>query len=505
MADNVSKDIFLYNSFNRKKEKFEPVRPNEVSLYLCGPTVYSYIHIGNARPLIVFDVVRKYFKYRGYSMKFVQNITDVDDKIISRANEANTTTDDVAKQYIEHFQQDCDALGVLPSDANPKASEYIEEMVELIQKLVDKGFAYETGGNVFFEAAKDAQYGSLSGKDLHNMEVGERVEDGIQRLKKDSHDFSLWKPAKPGEPKWSSPWGDGRPGWHTECVAMSLKELGDTFDIHAGGIDLIFPHHENEIAQARCGEDAEFAKYWMHNEFVNLKDKKMAKSEGNVVLVQELTKKYSKEAIRLFFLQSHYRKQIAFEEQFLKNAESAVERIYLIMQKADEFINIRTEIDSDEEIDIQNCEDVNNCMQSVLKAMNDDFNTPQALAAMFELVDNISNILEHQSDVSDEDIKLVRMGVNLLNELNDGIFGIIRPMVRDLSKKETEEVLKRLGIADVDDINNKINELVEQRKISRAERNWEEADRIRDMLLEMGIAVEDMRDGTKWWWKGKKD
>ncbi len=205
------------------------------------------------------------------------------------------------------------------------------------------------------------------------MEVGERVDDAIQRLKKDSHDFSLWKSAKPGEPKWPSPWSDGRPGWHTECVAMSLNELGDAFDIHAGGIDLIFPHHENEIAQARCGENAEFAKYWMHNEFVNLKNKKMAKSEGNVVLVHELTKKFSKEAIRLFFLQSHYRKPIAFEEQFLKNAESAVERIYLIMQKADEFIYIKTKIDSGEEIDIQNCDDVNNCMQSVLKTMNDDF------------------------------------------------------------------------------------------------------------------------------------
>ena len=504
MADNVSKDIFLYNSFNRKKEKFEPVRQNEVSLYICGPTVYSYIHIGNARPLIVFDVVRKYFQYRGYSMKFVQNITDVDDMIIARANEANTTTDDVAKQYIEHFQQDCDALGVSPSDASPKASEYIEEMVELIQKLVDKGFAYEASGNVFFDTTKDAQYGSLSGKDLDNMEVGERVEDGIQRLKKDSHDFSLWKPAKPGEPKWPSPWSDGRPGWHTECVAMSLNELGDAFDIHAGGIDLIFPHHENEIAQARCGENAEFAKYWMHNEFVNLKNKKMAKSEGNVVLVHELTKKFSKEAIRLFFLQSHYRKPIAFEEQFLKNAESAVERIYLIMQKADEFIYIKTKIDSGEEIDIQNCDDVNNCMQSVLKTMNDDFNTPQALAAMFELVDKISYILEHQSDVSDEDIKFVRLGVNLLNELN-GIFGIMRSLGRELSENETAETLRRLGIVDVDDINNKINELVEQRNISRAERNWEEADRIRDMLLEMGVAVEDMKEGTKWWWKGNKD
>ncbi len=504
MADNVSKDIFLYNSFNRKKEKFEPVRQNEVSLYICGPTVYSYIHIGNARPLIFFDVVRRYLMYRGYSVKFVQNITDVDDKIIARAVEAGTTIDAVAQQYIENFQKDCDALGVMLPDASPKASEYIGEMVDLIQKLIDKGFAYEVAGNVFFDATKDAQYGSLSGKDLHHMEVGERVDDAIQRLKKDSHDFSLWKSAKPGEPKWPSPWSDGRPGWHTECVAMSLNELGDAFDIHAGGIDLIFPHHENEIAQARCGENAEFAKYWMHNEFVNLKNKKMAKSEGNVVLVHELTKKFSKEAIRLFFLQSHYRKPIAFEEQFLKNAESAVERIYLIMQKADEFIYIKTKIDSDEEIDIQNCDDVNNCMQSVLKTMNDDFNIPQALAAMFELVDKISYILEHQRDVSDEDIKFVRLGVNLLNELN-GIFGIMRSLGRELSENETAETLRRLGIVDVDDINNKINELVEQRNISRAERNWEEADRIRDMLLEMGVAVEDMKEGTKWWWKGNKD
>ncbi len=481
MTDQISEDIIIYNSFNRKKEKFEPVKPNEVSIYICGPTVYSYIHIGNARPLIFFDVVRRYLMYRGYSVKFVQNITDVDDKIIARAVEAGTTVDAVAQQYIENFQKDCDALGVMLPDASPKASEYIGEMVDLIQKLIDKGFAYEVAGNVFFDATKDAQYGSLSGKDLHHMEVGERVDDAIQRLKKGSHDFSLWKSAKQGEPKWPSPWGEGRPGWHTECVAMSLNELGGAFDIHAGGIDLIFPHHENEIAQARCGENVEFAHYWMHNEFVNLKDKKMAKSEGNVVLVHELTEKFSTEAIRLFFLQSHYRKSIAFEEQLIKNAESAVERLGRIMQIADSVIESRVDETFTEVHKDAQSKPVLSYLSHVIKAMNDDFNTPMAIGEMFKLADEMNNAIE--KDITDSEFVTVWQGRKLLQDLNS----IVR-IIPEKSDNIASEVIEKL---------------VNKRNQYRAERNWDEADQIRNQLFDMGVVVEDKKDGTKWWWKGK--
>jgi cysteinyl-tRNA synthetase len=486
MTEKSSKDIWIYNTIKRNKEEFKPIVPDNVSMYICGPTVYSFIHIGNARPLIFFDVVRRYFQYCGYTVKYVQNITDVDDKIIARAQEENTTTDDIAKQYIQHFRNDCEALGVFPPDAIPKASEYIDPMVALIKKLVDIGFAYVAEGNVFFETAKDSEYGILSGKgtDLHHMEIGERVSEGIQQLKKDPRDFSLWKPAKPGEPRWESPWGPGRPGWHTECVAMSIKELGKEFDIHAGGIDLIFPHHENEIAQARCGENAGFARFWMHNEFVNMKDRKMAKSEGNVILVYELTKTYSAEAIRLFFLGTDYRKPISFDEEFIASAQSALEKFERVLQKVEDYFQ-KSEFElSEDEIKknyVGGPGGLDHYEELSIEAMNDDFNTAIVIREMFGLI----NALDGYSDNTDNitDLANLKKGVEILRKL-DSFMGII-------PKRE------------IDTDSEAIEVLIGKRNVFRAERNWTEADSIRNSLLDMGVMLEDKKEGTRWWRKGK--
>jgi len=274
LTEQEKDSIYIYNSRNRKKEQFVPVRKNKVAMYTCGPTVYNYIHIGNARPLIVFDVIRKYFEYRNYDVKFVQNITDIDDKIIAKANDEDTSTNEIANRYTKAFFDNCKSLGTKKPDFSPKATDYVGEMINLINGLVESDTAYEVNGNVFFDVSKDPQYSSFSGKDLSSMEIGDRVDKEITKIKRNQGDFSLWKPAKPDEPSWDSPWGKGRPGWHTECVVMSEKLLGEKFDIHTGGVDLIFPHHENEIAQARCSGNPHFAKYWMHNEFVNIKDKK---------------------------------------------------------------------------------------------------------------------------------------------------------------------------------------------------------------------------------------
>ncbi|MFC1734347.1 cysteine--tRNA ligase, partial [candidate division KSB1 bacterium] len=383
MTSVSGKDIFIFNSASGKKEKFVPVNPGKVGMYVCGPTVYDYIHIGNARPLIVFDVIRKYFEYLGYEVNFVQNITDIDDKIIKKSNEEGVSASEIAEKYTAAFYENAKYLGVEKPDNDPRATAYIDQMIGLISRLIDNGFAYEAEGNVFFEVGKFEEYGRFSGKDLAGMEIGERVDEQIRRQKRDSvRDFALWKTAKPDEPKWDSPWGEGRPGWHTECVVMSTHILGNEFDIHGGGVDLIFPHHENEIAQARCGSEAPFARFWIHNEFLSFKGEKMAKSVGNVVLVNDLAQKYPKEAVRLFFLQTHYRKQITFDEEYLDNVKSAVERIYRILQQINFALNapgtdiLEKQFENEPEDD-----DVRQCKENIINAMNDDFNTAKALGA----------------------------------------------------------------------------------------------------------------------------
>ena len=398
--------IYIYNSRNRKKEKFIPVQENKVAMYTCGPTVYNYIHIGNARPLIVFDVIKKYFEYCGYEVKHVQNITDIDDRIIGKAIAEKTSTNEIANRYTKAFFDNCKALGTKKPDFSPKATDYVGEMISLINDLVKNDTDYEAEGNVFFDVSKDSQYGSFSGKDLSSLELGDRVDEKITKIKRNQGDFSLWKPAKPGEPSWDSPWGKGRPGWHTECVVMSAKLLGGEFDIHAGGVDLIFPHHENEIAQARCVGNPKFAKYWMHNEFVNIKDKKMAKSVGNVVLVNDLVKKYRKEAIRLFFLQTHYRKPISYDEKHIESAESAVESMYRFWFLLKKAMKRSTSKLSDKEVlKIAKNQHLDQYKKDEIRCMNEDFNTSGAIAEMFSLKSVLEQLMEPWSEDNYAELK----------------------------------------------------------------------------------------------------
>lgn len=511
--------IYIYNTLSRKKEKFKPVYENEVRMYTCGPTVYNYIHIGNARPLIFFDVVRRYFEYLDYKVTYVQNITDIDDKIIAQANEENTTTDEIAKRYTKYFQEDCEKLGVKPPTHAPKATEYVGEMIKLIQLLIDKGYAYEVEGNVFFEVSKYNEYGRLSGKDLRQMEIGERVDDVIRSLKKAPGDFTLWKPAKPDEPSWASPWGDGRPGWHTECVVMStdiLNKEGRGFDIHTGGIDLIFPHHENEIAQARCSGDAQFAKYWMHNEFLNLKDKKMAKSEGNVVLVRDLVKEYRKEAIRLFFLQTHYRKPINFSKEYVKSWQSTLETINRVLFNVNKYFENSKIIISQEEINsIAHAESTDQYEDFAIQGMNNDFNTAVVIREMLALID----VMDQFCNDIESNRKYANLfkGREMLMKL-DSFMGIIpKPkddvyiqekildFQKELQKKmesnySTEYIIASLFYTDVStyDETKLIDNLLEIREKIRKNKDWELSDFIRVRLNDIGIIIEDTKDGTKW-------
>lgn len=475
--------IYIYNSRNRKKEKFIPVQENKVAMYTCGPTVYNYIHIGNARPLIVFDVIKKYFEYCGYEVKHVQNITDIDDRIIGKAIAEKTSTNEIANRYTKAFFDNCKALGTKKPDFSPKATDYVGEMISLINDLVKNDTAYEAEGNVFFDVSKDSQYGSFSGKDLSSLELGDRVDEKITKIKRNQGDFSLWKPAKPGEPSWDSPWGKGRPGWHTECVVMSAKLLGGEFDIHAGGVDLIFPHHENEIAQARCVGNPKFAKYWMHNEFVNIKDKKMAKSVGNVVLVNDLVKKYRKEAIRLFFLQTHYRKPISYDEKHIESAESAVESMYRFWFLLKKAMKRSTSKLSDKEVlKIAKNQHLDQYKKDAIRCMNEDFNTSGAIAEMFSLKSVLEQLMEPWSDDNYAELKY---GHDLLLDL-DKFLCIIPKDEKSQIPFESLEIKKIEG-------------LIAERTNNRNNKEWGKADKIRAKLMGMGVVIEDTKNGTRWW------
>jgi len=477
MKNENKNTVRIHNTKTRRKVDFEPVHPSEVRMYICGPTVYDYIHIGNARPLIFFDVVRRYFEYIGYSVTFVQNITDIDDKIIKKSLSEKKSAEEVAEKYTNAFFEDCSMLGVRVPDHRPKATGYIDQMIGLIANLVGKGFAYNTDGNVFFEVSKFNEYGNFSGKDLDQMEIGERVEEEIRSQKRDPvRDFALWKKAKPGEPSWDSPWGKGRPGWHTECVVMSTDLLGGEFDIHGGGVDLVFPHHENEIAQADCGIGGGFARYWMHNEFVTIRGEKMAKSLGNQVTVKDMVQRFSKEAIRLFFLQTHYRKQLSFDFELLSGAESAVERISRIVQRVDFTLKNNTSLVNRIE-DTEESKTISDYRRKIKEAMNDDFNTAKAIGEVFSLIGELEKAEENAHDGSSEAFELLLHGRKLLNEF-DAVFEIIP------EESEIDE--------------NEIELLIEQRKEFRRNKDWSGADKIRDRLLEMGIIIEDTKDGTRW-------
>lgn len=463
----------IYNTMSKRKEHFVPLEEGKVKMYVCGPTVYNYIHIGNARPMIVFDTVRRYFEYKGYDVNFVSNFTDVDDKIIKKANEEGVTADEISKRYIEECKKDMEGMNIEPATKNPLATEEIGGMIEMISTLINKGYAYEKNGTVYFRTRRFKDYGKLSHKNLDDLQSGGRAllvtgEDE----KEDSLDFVLWKPKKEGEPAWQSPWGEGRPGWHIECSEMSKKYLGEQIDIHAGGEDLIFPHHENEIAQSEAANGKEFAKYWMHNGFLNIDNRKMSKSLGNFFTVREISEKYDLQVLRFFMLSAHYRSPLNFSADLMESARSGLNRIVTAAENLKFLIGSAGSTAMTEEEQEKFAKSAE-YVESFEKAMDDDFNTADAIAAVFELVKYINTTAGGDSSREYLESLLKR-----LVSLTD-VLGII--------VEREEEIL------DAD-----IEALIAERQAARKERNFARADQIRDELLAKGIILEDTREGVKW-------
>ena len=471
--------IKIYNTMTRKVEEFVPLKEKEVSMYVCGPTVYNYIHIGNARPAIVFDTVRRYFEYRGYKVKYVQNFTDVDDKIIKRANEEGVTSKEIARKYIEAYFEDTKKVNLKEEGMiRPRATEYIDEMQEIIKKLISEGYAYEVNGDVYFEVEKDKDdYGCLSHQDIGNLKAGARIE--VNDIKKSPLDFALWKSAKPGEPSWDSPWGKGRPGWHIECSAMSSKLLGDVFDIHGGGQDLIFPHHENEIAQSRCSSHQEYARYWMHNGYINVNGEKMSKSLGNFFLLREVLEHFEGRVIRFFVLGAHYRKPIDFSNNELEQAKSGLERIDNAVERLREKIKSGAVAGGDALAGLKDL--LKEKEERFIQAMDDDFNTAQGIGVIFELIKEINKYTEVEK-ISEEGLKSLQMAYDYIENIMENVFGVTL---------KSQENIGNLT-ADL------VEFLLEIRRKARAEKNWALSDEIRDRLGEMGIKIKDGKDKTIW-------
>lgn len=461
----------IYNTLTRKKEELKTITPGEVKIYACGPTVYNYIHIGNARPLCVFDTLRRYLEFRGYKVKFVQNFTDIDDKIIKKAIEEGTDYKTVSEKYIEEFWKDAKGLNFREATVHPKATENIDEIIEIIKTLVEKGYAYPVeNGDVYFSPKKFAEYGKLSHQPLEDLEAGARI--NIGELKKDPMDFALWKGAKSGEPYWPSPWGNGRPGWHIECSAMVRRYLGDTIDIHCGGQDLIFPHHENEIAQSECCNGVPFANYWMHNGYINVDNVKMSKSLGNFFTVRDVAEKYGYEPIRYLMISSHYRSPINYSVDIIDQCKASLTRLHTCRDSLD--FALKNAGDGEPENAAEIRAQMEARKQQFIEAMDDDLNTADGLAAVFELVRDINvSVLQSGSKA------LITDAIKLFDELM-GVLGIVYP-------HEKEETLD-------DDI----EKLIEARQAARKAKNWAEADRIRDELKDKGIVLEDTPQGVKW-------
>ena len=463
----------LYNTMSKQKEEFVPLEEGKVKMYVCGPTVYNFIHIGNARPMIVFDTVRRYFEYKGFDVNFVSNFTDVDDKIIKKANEEGVTAEEISKRYIAECKKDMDGMNVKPATKNPLATEEIAGMVEMIQSLIDKGYAYEKNGTVYYRTRQFTEYGKLSHKNIDDLRSGNRslLVSGEDE-KEDPLDFVLWKPKKEGEPAWESPWSEGRPGWHIECSEMSKKYLGEQIDIHAGGEDLVFPHHENEIAQSEAANGKEFAKYWLHNAFLNIDNKKMSKSLGNFFTVREISEKYDLQVLRFFMLSAHYRSPLNFSSDLMEAAKSGLDRIITATDNL-KFLadNAKTDtLTNNEEDALTKTQDY---VAAFEKAMDDDFNTADAIAAIFDLVKYANTTANGDSSKA-----YVTALYELIVKLAD-VLGIV------VEKKEE--------LLDAD-----IEALIQERQAARKERNFARADEIRDELLAKGIILEDTREGVKW-------
>ena len=460
----------VYNTLTRKKEELVPITPGEIKMYACGPTVYNYIHIGNARPLCIFDILRRYLEYRGYNVKFVQNFTDIDDKIIRRANEEHVDFSEISERYIKEFWTDADGLNVRHATINPKATENIDAIIQIISTLIEKGYAYEAQGDVYFSTEKFKDYGKLSHQPLEDLEAGARIMVG--EVKREPMDFAVWKAAKPGEPAWDSPWGKGRPGWHIECSAMNWRYLGDTIDIHCGGQDLIFPHHENEIAQSECFTGKPFAHYWMHNGYINVDNVKMSKSLGNFFTVRDVAEKYGYEPIRYLLISAQYRSPINYSTDIIEQCISALNRLYTCRDSLD--FELKNAVDAEHDGDKAIIDGFNKYREQFIAAMDDDLNTADAIASIFELVRDINTNVVGKTPSK----ALVEGAIAMFDELT-GVLGLVY-------NRKTET------------LDSDVEALIEARTNARKEKNWAEADRSRDQLKEMGIVLEDTAQGVKW-------
>ncbi|MGL5936459.1 MAG: cysteine--tRNA ligase [Cetobacterium sp.] len=471
--------IKIYNTLKGKLEIFKPLKEGEVSMYVCGPTVYNYIHIGNARPAIFFDTVRRYFEFRGYKVKYVQNFTDVDDKMIRKANEEGVTLQDIAKKYIDAYFEDTAKVNLKEEGMiRPKATEHIGEMIKIIKTLIEKGYAYESQGDVYFDVNSYKQeYGELSGQSIDDLKSGARID--VSEIKKDPLDFALWKKAKEGEPFWNSPWGKGRPGWHIECSAMSNKYLGPTFDIHGGGQDLIFPHHENEIAQSKCGTGGEFARYWIHNGYINVKGEKMSKSLGNFFLLREVLEQFEGRVVRFFILSSHYRKPIDFSDNELVQSKAGLERIENAVSRGKEILTSKPIENGSDLIELKETLEISK--DKFIRCMDEDFNTAGGIGAIFELVKELNKAGEID--------KISKVGFEVLEDTIEYIRVVMEEVFGVLLKVEVQ----------VGDMTTELIEfLLELRREARDNKDWAFSDKVRDRLLEMGIKIKDGKEKTTW-------
>jgi len=456
--------ISIYNTLTKNKDDFTPIKAGKVAMYLCGPTVYDKAHLGHGRSAVAFDIIRRYFLYKKFSVDFVSNYTDVDDKMIKRAKEKNMTIKELSEEIIPMYEKDYKELSIIPATTHPRATAYIKQIVDLIENLEKKGATYKLEDGIYFDISAFPDYGKLSGQNIENLQMGARVQ--VNKNKKSPQDFALWKNEKQGEPSWDSPWGKGRPGWHIECSAMSMNLLGSTLDIHAGGADLIFPHHECEIAQSECATGKKFANYWMHNGFINIDKEKMSKSLGNFITLQDLLKKYSGNIIRFLYLQTHYRSPINFSEDLIIQSSNTLERIHDFVRKIEQ-INVEGTLHQE----VKN--NIGNAKQKFEENMNDDFETPGALAALFELIKEINKL--------DDDINLnVSDKKEILDFLKaiDSVFAIIFTQEKDLSKE--------------------LKSIIKERENARIAKDWEKSDELRDKLKTKGIIVEDTSKGTVW-------
>lgn len=464
----------IYNTLTKSKQEFHPITEGKVGMYVCGPTVYNYIHIGNARPMIVFDTVRRYLEYKGYEVNYVSNFTDVDDKIIKKAMEEGVDASEISERYIKECQKDMADLNVKEATHHPKATEEIDGMIAMIQSLIEKGYAYEVNGTVYYRVKRFHGYGKLSHKNLDDMQSGHRdILVTGETEKEDPMDFVLWKPKKEGEPAWASPWGEGRPGWHIECSVMSKKYVGDTLDIHAGGEDLIFPHHENEIAQSEAANGVPFANYWMHNAFLNIDNKKMSKSAGNFFTVRDIAEKFPLQVLRFFMLSVHYRSPLNFSDTLVQSAKNGLDRILTAVESAKEVLSKLPQGKQAEKPEEESYKQLQALREKFEAAMEDDFNTADAIAAIFEMV-KLSNITVDENASYD-------YAKSVIDEIEQlcGVLGI--------ETKKKEEMLDE-----------EIEAMIEERQQARKNKDFKKADEIRDALLEKGIQLKDTREGVKW-------